>query len=183
MISSCMDTLSAWKFSYSSRLDFLSDERKTKIIEFFWWKICESTTVLWCLFVDNFDLTRKLRKFFWMKNSWKYNGFVQFVCWQLWFDEKNYGIFFNEKISIIVQICTFWLLITLICQENLWKNFFEWKIRETTTVLCCLDVDNFDLTRKIIEFFFNEKIVKILQFCTFWLLTTLIWQENCGIFL
>ena len=149
-------------------------------------------------------------RIFLMKNLWEYNGFVlfvcwqlwfdkkiaeiflnekfvkvqvQFVCWQLWFDEKNYGFFLNEKISIIVQICTFWLLITLICQENLWKNFFEWKIRETTTVLCCLDVDNFDLTRKIIEFFFNEKIVKILQFCTFWLLTTLIWQENCGIFL
>ena len=133
--------------------------------------VCLLTTLIWQENCGNF-LNEKFVKVQ-----------VQFVCWQLWFDEKNYGIFFNEKISIIVQICTFWLLITLICQENLWKNFFEWKIRETTTVLCCLDVDNFDLTRKIIEIFFNEKIVKILQFCTFWLLTTLIWQENCGIFL
>ena len=37
----------------------------------------------------NFDFPKKLSIFFEVKNSWKCCGFGLFSCWQLWFHEKN----------------------------------------------------------------------------------------------
>ena len=49
---------------------------------------------------------------------------------------------------------------TLVSQIFLKKK----KRRQNTTVLYCLAVDNFDLTRKIVNFFHGQKFVKMLRF-------------------
>ena len=47
------------------------------------------------------------------------------------------------------------------------KKYLMWKTRENAVVLDYLAVEHFDFTRKIFEFFWDEKIVKMLGFCTF----------------
>ena len=151
MISSCMDTLSAWKFSYSSRLDFFAFSEKWP----FW-----------------------IRKLFGREKFVKILQFCTFCLLTTLIWQENCGNFFEWKIRESTTVLCSLSVDNFDLSRNLCKQFFEWKIRETTTVLCCLAVDNFDLTRKITEIFLNERFVKILQFCTFWLLTTLISREK-----
>ena len=45
------------------------------------------------------------------------------------------------------------------------QKSFGSKIRDITTVLYCLDIDNFDFTRKIAEIILKQKFVKLLWIC------------------
>ena len=47
-----------------------------------------------------------------------------------------------------------------------------------TAVLDFLAVDNFDFTRKIVKIFLSEKLVEMLEICTFKLLTSFISREK-----
>ena len=61
------------------------------------------------------------------------------------------------------------------CPKNqLWfaekiVDFFGWKTREKDVVMDFLDVDNFDLTRKIVKKNLGENLVKMLGFCQNWI--------------
>ena len=57
--------------------------------------------------VDNFDLTRKIVGKIWLKNSWKCCGFALFICWKLWFDEKNVEKDLDEKIRENIAVLHF----------------------------------------------------------------------------
>ena len=77
----------------------------------------------------------------------------------------------------MLRFCTVLMLTTLISQEKLSKIFWL-KTRKNVAVLHFLAVDNFDFTRKIVDKYLGEKFVKMLRFCTFQPLTTLISQEK-----
>ena len=56
--------------------------------------------------------------------------------------------------------------------------FLGEKLVKNVVVLDFLAVDNFDFTRKFVKEFLDEKLVKIMCFLTFLLLTTLISREQ-----
>ena len=91
----------------------------------------------------------------------------------LHFLSKKFNFDFARKLSILFRLKNSWICCDfgLFSCWQLWfheKNcrFFWWKIRENVLVLDYLAVDNFDFTRKIVDFF-GEKFVKMFWFWTF----------------
>ena len=60
-----------------------------KIVDIIGWKTRENGEVLDFLAVDNFDFTRKIVKKIWVKNSWKWWGFVEIEFFGQKFDFSN----------------------------------------------------------------------------------------------
>ena len=83
--------------------------------------------------------------------------------------DTSAGVTYTTKVSLYTLFEIF-----IFCPKNqLWfpekiVNFFWWwKTRENVVVLDFLAVDNFDFTRKIVNYFLDEKLVKMLWFWTF----------------
>ena len=90
-----------------------------KIVDFFGWKTRENVVVLDFLAVDNFDFTRKIvKKKNWVKNSWKYWGFVK--------------IEFLDKNSTFRIVCGFSLPFT-----KVWKPSKKVSFQHNIEPICC----------------------------------------------
>ena len=78
----------------------------------------------------NFDFPRKLSIFL-GENSWKCCGFGLFICWQLWFHEKNceknFGWKTRENVGGLSKL-NFWIKIWLFeqCAFEIFVRFLSW---------------------------------------------------------
>jgi len=63
----------------------------------FMFKANKDTEILKQKFSKYFAILWKIGIFFVAKNSWKCCGYKPNICWQLWFDEKNYDFLWKKK--------------------------------------------------------------------------------------